>query len=116
MTSKLITACTTLAPIYPGYVNFSREDDGSVVVIVRGDPVIADDRAFVCGHATDKGAHGRCTPGDERCNNYCNMAPEKGPMQDHPAPCSQTFEGKTVSVRLSAHEWAGVASDIFKDN
>lgn len=35
---KLIAACTTLAPSYPGYVNFSREDDGSVTVITRGDP------------------------------------------------------------------------------
>lgn len=35
---KYIAACTTMAPSYPGYVNFSHDDDGSVVVITRGDP------------------------------------------------------------------------------
>lgn len=113
--NKTITAQTTLAPIYPGYINVSCEEDGSVVVIVRGDPKTVDG-AYICGHAADKDAHGRCTPGDEHCNNYCNMAPQKGPMKDSPAPCSQTFEGKTVSVRLSAGEWAGIASAIAKDN
>lgn len=113
MTAKtLITAYTKFDQIYPGYINFSREEDGSVVVIMRGDPVTHTDRSYICGHAADKGAHGRCTPGDERCNNYCNMAPQKGPMQDHPAPCSQTFEGKTAIVRLSADEWSRLLSDL----
>ena len=25
-----------------------------------------------------------CHPGDAICNNYCNMAPQKGPMADMP--------------------------------
>lgn len=41
--------------------------------------------SYICGYASDKGAPGRCTPGDDRCNNYCNLAPTKGPMQPHPA-------------------------------
>lgn len=110
--SKLIAASTTMAPIYPGYVNFSREDDGSVTVITRGDPEVAEDRAYICGYARDKGQPGRCTPGDENCNNYCNMAPQKGPMQDRPKPCTQTFEGKTVSVRLTADEWKELVAGI----
>lgn len=106
--TKLIAAYTTLAPIYPGYVNVSSDDDGSVVVTVRGDPDTRADGFYTCGHAADKGAHGRCTPGDDHCNNYCNMAPSKGPMVDHPKPCSRTFEGKTVSVRLTAAEWGSL--------
>lgn len=33
----LIHAYTKLSPILPGYVNASRNDDGSVTLIVRGD-------------------------------------------------------------------------------
>ena len=102
--AKYIAAHTKLTEIYPGYVNVSADDDGSIILTVRGDPETRDG-AYICGHAADKGAHGRCTPGDDRCNNYCNMAPQKGPMQDHPMPCSQTIEGKTAVVRLSRAEW-----------
>lgn len=109
--SKLMGASTTLAPIYPGYVNVSRDDDGSVVVTVRGDPHTRDG-AYICGHAADKGKPGRCTAGDDHCNNYCNMAPQKGPMQDHPLPCAQTFEGATASVRLTEAEWSKLLQEI----
>ncbi|MBN9137841.1 MAG: hypothetical protein J0I92_17605 [Phyllobacterium sp.] len=112
MNKSLIAAHTTFAPLYPGYVNVSREDDGTVVITVRGDPVTHDDRSYICGHAADKGKHGRCTPGDDRCNNYCNLAPEKGPMQPHPLPCSQTFEGATSSVRLGSEEWSGLLREL----
>jgi hypothetical protein len=111
--AKYMAACTTLAPISPGYVNVSRDDDGSVIITVRGDPETHADRAYICGHSVDRGKPGRCTPGDERCNNYCNLAPEKGPMVDHPAPCSQTFEGKTAAVRLSAEEWVRLFSELL---
>lgn len=33
---------------------------------------------MLCGHD--------CHPGDAVCNNYCNLASQKGPMADHPAP------------------------------
>lgn len=110
--AKLIAARTTFAPIYPGYMNVSRDDDSFVIVTVRGDPETKADRFYICGFAADKGAHGRCTPGDERCNNYCNMAPQNGPMQDHPLPCSQTFEGKTAVVRLSSDEWRELLREL----
>jgi hypothetical protein len=113
--SKTITACTTLAPLFPGYINASRNEDGSVIVTVRGDPKSVDG-AYICGHAHDRGRPGRCTPGDQSCNNYCNLAPEKGKMQDAPARCKQTFCGETVTLRLSADEWANVASEIAGDN
>ncbi len=109
--SKLIAACTTLAPLYPGYVNFSRDDDGSVVITIRGDPRIRDG-AYICGNPSDRGKPGRCTAGDERCNNYCNMAPQKGPMVDSPAPCSQTFEGKTETVRLTTDEFSAFVREL----
>jgi hypothetical protein len=109
---KLIAAHTTFAPRYPGYVNVSRED-GDVIITVRGDPIVRD-AAYICGNPSDGGKPGRCLPGDENCNNYCNMAPEKGPMVDHPKPCVQTFEGKTVSVRLSVDEWTTLALELVK--
>lgn len=101
---KLITSYTTLEPIYPGFVNVSRADDRSVVLYVRGNPEKRD-AAYICGFAADKGMPGRCSPGDDACNNYCNMAPQKGPMADRPAPCSQTSEGKAATLRLTADEW-----------
>lgn len=103
--SKLIAAYTTLEPIYPGFVNISRDDDGSVIVYIRGNPETHADRAYICGYAVDKGKPGRSTPGDDACNNYCNLAPQKGPMVDHPASCSQTYQGKTAAVRLTADAW-----------
>ncbi|MER9376020.1 hypothetical protein [Mesorhizobium sp. M0491] len=102
---KLIAAYTTLEPIYPGFANVSRNDDGSVVIYVRGNPEVRTDSGYICGFAADKGMPGRCTPGDDACNNYCNMAPQKGPMVDRPAPCTQTSEGKAATLRLMGDEW-----------
>jgi hypothetical protein len=108
-----IAAYTKRDQIFPGYVNASREDDGTVVVTVRGDPKTVDG-IYICGHSLDRGRPGRCTPGDQSCNNYCNMAPEKGPMQDAPLPCQQTYSGETVSVRLTADEWARLLAEFTK--
>ncbi|RVC71293.1 hypothetical protein EN759_00320 [Mesorhizobium sp. M00.F.Ca.ET.038.03.1.1] len=108
-----IAACTTLAPVYPGYVNFSRNEDGSVDITVRADPKTVSG-AYICGYARDKGQPGRCTPGDEHCNNYCNLAAEKGPMQPRPLPCEQTFEGGTAVVKLSAAEWEKLIGEAAK--
>ena len=109
--TDLITAYTKPGANYPGYVNVSRDDDGSIIITTRGDPKIVQG-AFVCGYARDKGRPGRCTPGDEHCNNYCNLAPEKGPMVDHPAPTEHTICGETVSVRLTADEWEGLKAGV----
>lgn len=98
--------------VYPGFVNFTPADDGGVAIHLRSD---AEKRqgSYICGYAKDKGQHGRCTPGDERCNNYCNMAPEKGAMQSHPAPCEQILCGSTASLSLSADEWAKLKQQII---
>ena len=105
MSKELIGAYTKSSLSYPGYVNASRDGD-TITLIVRGDPVIREGAGFICAHAHEKGQLGRCTPGDDNCNNYCNLAPGKGPMQDSPKRCDQVFEGKTVSVSFSADEWA----------
>ena len=100
----LLYADTKFDPVYPGYINFTRQADGSVVLIVRGDPSIVNG-SYVCGYTDNKGWPGRCTPGDAKCNNYCNSAPEKGPMQDHPLPCVQVLMGGEATIRLSAEEF-----------
>ena len=96
-----IFAHTNVDQIYPGYINFTPNEDGSVNVVLRGDPT-RKKGSFVCGFAKDKGSHGRCVPGDENCNNYCNMAPEKGKMQPHPMRCEQVISGETASMTLSS--------------
>lgn len=106
--SKCIVAHTNLDPTYPGYVNFTRNDDGTVTVIVRGDPTKVEG-VYICGYAPrDRGQPGRCTPGDHYCNNYCNLAPSKGPMQKAPDNCTHTREGATTSVKLSADDFAAL--------
>lgn len=109
---RYIGAMTKDGADYPGYVNATQDDDGSIVLTVRGDPTIRENSAFICGYARDKDKPGRCTPGDENCNNYCNNAPEKGPMQDQPKPCTQVFEGETVSLRLAPEEYAELLSEL----
>ena len=112
--AKCLAAYTKPGASYPGYVNISREDDGTVSLFVRGDPTITDG-AYVCGYAPRaKGQPGRCTPGDDRCNNYCNMAPGKGPMQDSPAPCVQTFEGQGARLSLSEAEFRALLAEAAK--
>lgn len=97
-------AYTAVEGSYPGFVSINRKADGSVSITVREAPTVRDG-SYICGFKADKGKPGRCTPGDSCCNNYCNMAPEKGNMQDHPAPCVQTFEGKSASFSIPAVEW-----------
>jgi hypothetical protein len=109
--SKCIAAHTNPGSEYPGYINFTREDDGAVTVHFRGDPSKTDGE-YICGYAHDKGQHGRCTPGDDRCNNYCNMAPEKGPMQKAPAGCSHTREGATATLKMSATDFEALIAAV----
>ena len=111
MTAKLIGAYTKNSGSYPGYVNASQDGD-TVTLIVRGDPSVRENSSFICAHAHEKGQLGRCTPGDEHCNNYCNMAPEKGPMQDSPKTCTQVIESSTVRLTFTTEEWLAAISAI----
>lgn len=89
---------------YPGYVSINRLENGDVEVTVRAAPTEYEG-SRVCAFKHQAGEPGRCTPGDEHCNNYCNMAPQKGPMQDHPLRCEHVKEGATVSYVVPAAEW-----------
>lgn len=109
-TAALINAHTNPG-LNPGYINFTRQADGTVSVILRGDPTKFEG-AYICGYAADRGKPGRCTPGDVSCNNYCNMAPEKGPMQATPAACSQVRSGETVSLTLSAADYEALIAGL----
>lgn len=97
-------AHTNIDPSYPGYINVT-ETDSSVRITVRGDPITREDSLFVCGHtARDVGRPGRCTPGDEHCNNYCNCDPSQ-PMPDSPKRTVQVFEGHTVQLTVTRKAW-----------
>lgn len=90
---------------YPPYVSFNRLESGDVEVTVRSAPTEYEG-CYVCGFkGRDDNEPGRCVPGGPTCNNYCNMAPEKGPMQDHPERCHHVKEGTTVSSVVPAAEW-----------
>lgn len=99
-----VFAFTAPGSEYPGYVSINRTNDGDIAVTVREAPIVRDG-VFVCGFKSQKGEPGRCTPGDDRCNNYCNMAPDKGKMQDHPMPCRHVDPGKTATFVVPAADW-----------
>lgn len=94
---------------YPEYLN-AQVVDGKVRVIVREAPTVRENGSRICAHPKDRGP-GRCVPGEETCNNYCNMAPDKGPMADRPAPCRQVFEGKTLEIDIPLSEWQRMMED-----
>lgn len=112
--SKVI-AHTNLDPVYPGYVNVTSTPDGGVAIHLRGDPTRRPG-IYVCGFPAEKGKYGRCTPGDENCNNHCNMAPQKGPMQDNPKPCEMVFSGSEATLALSAADWARLKALILAED
>ena len=101
--SALIGAYTAISGSYPEYINVSRDGD-DVVVTIREAPTVHDG-VYVCAHKPGPGA---CTAGGPTCNNYCNMAPEKGPMVDHPLPCTHTICGKDAKIRLPIAEWRAI--------
>lgn len=111
--AKCLAALTKPGAGYPGYINFTRYDDGSVSITVRADPDVRENSIHICGDpARDKGAPGRCTPGDDRCNNYCNLAPQKGPMQPSPLPCVRVYEGKAAVLKLSIDEFSRLLGEL----
>ncbi len=97
-------AYTALSGSMPGFVSINRNATGDVEVSVRAAPSVKQG-VHVCAQARDAGA-GRCVAGGSTCNNYCNMAPENGPMQDHPMPCTHVDAGVHASFVVPAAEWA----------
>lgn len=86
-----LAAWTAMDPVYPAFLNFTRDGD-EVVVTARGHATPVSG-VRVCGQT--------CHPGDENCNNYCNSAPDKGPMADSPLPHNFERDGPTVQIRMS---------------
>lgn len=93
---------------YPGYLNLKR-DGQEFVLTVRGDPKPYHGIA-VCG--VD------CLPNGPMCNNYCNLAPGKGPMKPGPMPMDHVKCGETVAIRLTREAleaWLEDAPLVFND-
>ena len=107
--SKNVAAWTAPGAECPEFVNFTQDGD-EVIVTVRA-PATRREGAYVCAHARDAGP-GRCVPGGPTCNNYCNMAPQKGPMADHPFRCTHVDCGATVSMRLPKAEFDRMIGEI----
>jgi len=101
--NKTLSALTALDSPYPPFINISETEGGDVQFSLRA-PATDTEGVYVCGHASDRGKHGRCTPGDGNCNNYCNMAPEKGPMADSPKPCRHIDVGASVVAVFPRHD------------
>ena len=99
-----VFAYTAPGSQYPGYVSINRDQNGDITVTVR-EAARVREGVYVCGFAADKGKPGRCTPGDQFCNNYCNMAPLKGAMQDSPLRCTHVDEGKQATFTVPAEHW-----------
>ena len=98
-----LLAYTAPGGSYPGFVSINREMSGDVTVTVRSAP--RERRGVhVCAHARD-GGPGRCVPGGPTCNNYCNMAPEKGAMAAHPLACTHVDPGVTSCFTVPAEAW-----------
>lgn len=98
-----IFAYTAPGASYPEYVsvNTVQDDADKLTVTVRSAPK-REEGAYICGiEGRDEGKPGRCIAGDDNCNNYCNMAPEKGKMQDHPKPCVHIREGSQAVITLT---------------
>ena len=99
--TKIILAYTAPGSSYPGYVSINALENGDLSVTVREAPTVRE-VVYVCSH---RPGPGQCVAGGPTCNNYCNMAKEKGPMQDHPLPCTHTIEGKSASFVVPADQW-----------
>lgn len=113
---KNIFAYTAPGGNYPEYISVNETDDPDLIsVTVRSKPAVRAG-VYICGYARDKGHPGRCTPGDERCNNYCNMAPEKGKMADSPLPCHQVEEGSQAVITLTIGQTEELAGAILRAN
>lgn len=98
-------AFTELTAGYPAFVNFTRNDDGSVQIIVRS-PAKVREGERVCGRD--------CRPGWETCNNYCNADPSK-PMPDSPLRCTFTDCGPTAQITIPQEEWEKLAAAMEQE-
>lgn len=99
-----IFAYTAPGTTYPGYVSINRDANGDVSVTVRSAGTGPHKGVRVCRNRADATGWD-CYPGGPGCNNYCNMAPQKGPMQDRPESIEYYKEGVTSEFTVPASEW-----------
>jgi hypothetical protein len=95
---------------YPGFVSINKNTEGDIEVTVRSAPKVVEG-SYICGFKSDTGKPGRCTPDGPTCNNYCNLAPDKGPMQPRPLPCDQVIQGAQAMFTVPAAEWAKISAE-----
>lgn len=100
---KNIFAFTAEGSEFPEYVSINRLDNGEVSITIREKPS-SGSGARICRNKGDAGAYD-CFPGGPHCNNYCNMAPSKGPMQDAPAAVDWVKPGAVAEIVLPAGVW-----------
>jgi hypothetical protein len=112
--TKNVFAYTAPGGSYPEYVSVNETDDpDQFTITVRTKPKV-EAGSYLCGYPRDKGQPSRCTPGDEHCNNYCNLAPQKGKMAAHPASCEHTNEGATAIIALTMVQMAELSGAIHR--
>ena len=98
-----IFAYTAPGAGFPGYVSINRLENGDVEVTVREAGTVHEGINICRSERNDM--PGNCYPGGPTCNNYCNRAPEKGPIQDRAAPCVYNKPGGTASFIIPAEKW-----------
>lgn len=114
MTEEIMTYWKQEDSENPGFFRVRSFQDGSVLIAIRKKPVHEKKGFYVCSYERDKGRPGRCTPGGSRCNNYCNMAPEKGPVAAHPMPYLEEREGDSIQLVLEKEEWEKLLEEVFR--
>lgn len=112
--TKNVFAFTAAGSNYPEYVSVNETDDPDKFTITVRSASTKRQGCYVCGQAIDKGQPGRCTPGDDHCNNYCNMAPQKGAMQDAPLSCEHVCEGPSAIITLTMQQVDQLAAAILR--
>ncbi len=108
--SENIFAYTAPGSNFPGFVSINRLPNGDVSVSVRAAGTGPHKGSRVCRHRKDATGYD-CYPGGPHCNNYCNMAPQKGPMQDHPEQIEYYKPGDQSEFTVPADEWAKFIGD-----
>ena len=113
--TKNIYAHTASGADYPEYISVNETDDpDQFAITVRSKPTVRQG-VYICGFARDKGKPGRCTPGDENCNNYCNSDLTRK-IADSPLECEHTTEGETATISLTMQQMEDLAGAIIRAN
>ena len=103
-TPQNIFAYTAPGADFPGFVSINRLPNGDISISVRAAPTGPHNGVRVCKNRADATGYD-CWPGGPHRNNYCNMAPQKGPIQDAPEAIEYYKEGDLSEFVIPADEW-----------